>query len=220
MKYFVCFASMFLVLACTSVVMAVDAGVSGDFTKPSPSLPDWFSATQGSVTITTGSGGGGIYLDPNAGPWQKQIVGIMVSPLPVTEGPILIAGDPTYNPPPGPPWTDWDEQVLTPNWKWGNGSQIVITESDGITQHTYNGILKTMQWANDFVEFDFPAEFPGASITVTKTLVYTGPNPQPGPGNAMNVWIAEFPTPEPGTIALLTTGLLALGLGCIWRRRN
>ena len=214
MRYFVCLASMFLVLACTSVVMA--APVSGDLTKPTdPTLPDWFSATGGGVDIPGGTGGVGIYLDPKAGPWIKQIVGISVSPLPITEGPIFIVADPNSNPP-GPAWTDWDELIMTPGWHWANNASLTITEADGITQKNVAGIVKTVNFANDWVEFDFnPAENPGAILNpVTKNLVYNGP------GQPVNqqVFIAEYPTPEPGTIALLATGLLALGLGRIWRR--
>jgi hypothetical protein len=214
MRYFVIFAGMFLVLACTSVVMA--APVSGDFTKPTdPTLPDWFSATSGGVDIGGGTGIG-IYIDPKAGPWLKQIVGISVSPLPITETVNIVADPATIPPlPGGPPWTDWDELIMTQGWQWAPNASLTITESDGITVKNVAGILKTVNFLNDLVEFDFnPAENPGASLFITKQLRYNGPGL---PQNA-TVWIAEYPTPEPATIVLLISGLLALGLGYIRRR--
>jgi hypothetical protein len=213
MRYFVFFASMFLVLVCTSAAMAGLA--SGDFTKPTdPTLPDFFSATSGEAIIDLG-GTGGIYLDPNAGPWKKQIVGIGVNPLLIHEF-IPIGAAPGSNPP-GPSWTDWDElidPILNPvGWQWAaNPAPTVTLSNDG----NVVGIIRTKNNPNDFVEFDFnPAEAPGNFLTINKWLVWTG-LPAQNPGM---VWIDEYPTPEPSTIVLLISGLLALGVGYIRRRK-
>jgi hypothetical protein len=215
-RYSVILATVFLVLAFTSVASASMA--SGDFTKPTdPTLPDWFSATSGEVIIDLG-GTGGIYLDPNAGPWKKQIVGIGVNPLLIHEFIPIAAAPGTIPPPPGgPPWTDWDELIdplLNPvGWQWAaNPAPTVTLSDDGIVV----GIIKSINNPNDFVEFDFnPAEHPGATLTISKWIVWTG-LPAQNPGM---VWIDEYPTPEPSTIVLLISGLLALGLGYIRRRK-
>ena len=214
MRYFVIFTGTFLVLACASVAMAVAPAASGE--QVTPSWTEEFSATSGHVDIGGGTGVG-VYLDPNAGPWQKIIFGIFVSPLPINET-INIMADPRTIPPlpGGPAWTDWDELILTPGWGWANAS-LVITEPDQ-TQKTIAGTVKTILNPSDFVEFDFnPAENPGASLFITKSLVWNGPPGQmPLPSTVI---INEYPTPEPATIVLLISGLLALGLGYIRQRK-
>ncbi len=86
MRHLAIFVCAFLVLICASVAMAV----------PPPSAIVNLSGTQSPVVEYSGTstglvdiGGGtgiGIYLDPNAGPWQKQIAGISVSPMTIIEG--------------------------------------------------------------------------------------------------------------------------------------
>lgn len=177
---------------------------------PPPSAIVNLSGTQSPVVEYSGTstglvdiGGGtgiGIYFDPNAGPWQKQIAGISVSPKTIVEG-INIMGDPNYNPPFGSqPWTDWDEQIITPGWHWANAS-LVITEPDLSTKNVI-GVISTKVNPNDFVELDFdPTENPGAKSAINKDLVFNVGIPV-----NQNFLIIEYPTvPELGTLILLTT---------------
>jgi hypothetical protein len=116
-----------------------------------------------------------------------------------------------------PPWTDWEE-LIDPlknpvGWQWVTNDlqKSTVTFSD---DGTVNGAVSQKVNPNDFVKFDFNPEFPGVTVTVVKWLTWTGAIQNPG-----MVWIDEYPTPEPSTIILLISGLLALGLGYIRRRK-
>jgi hypothetical protein len=197
MRYFVIFASVCLMLAWASVATAQVPGVGGNLGSP-PSIDETY--TSGII----GSEGNpiGIILDPNAGPWKKTFLGVGGGQLIIDEW-LGIAGPPA--------WTDWDELILTPNWIWTAAQ--VVTPDQGIL----NGTISTKFQPNDFVVFNFnPPEMPGTKLHVTKTLTWSGGLPVPQ--NA-TVIVEQWPTPEPGTIVLLTTGLLALGLGYIRRRK-
>jgi hypothetical protein len=163
----------------------------------------------GGSTVDIGSAGNpvGIYLDPNAGPWQKTLANF-VAPLTINEA-IKIMADPKTIPPlpGGPPWSDWEEQILSDGWVWAGGGSLSIL-GDG----TYNGTLSADQKT---IEFDFPAQVPGTTLVINKVLQWNG---GVGSNPIMPVVVNEYPTPEPGTIVLLISGLLALGLGYIRRR--
>ncbi|MGA2060118.1 MAG: PEP-CTERM sorting domain-containing protein [Thermoguttaceae bacterium] len=201
MRYLVILSSVFLVLACTSVAMAQIPGIGDKQTTPS-----WQETINvgGGSTVDVGSVGNpvGIYLDPNAGPWQKTFANF-VAPLTINEA-ILIGAAPGSNPP-GPPWSDWEEQILSAGWVWAGGASLSVL-GDGV----YNGNLSADQKT---VEFDFPAQAPGTTLVINKVLQWNGV------GNPiLPVTVNEYPTPEPATIVLLISGLLALGLGYIRRR--
>jgi hypothetical protein len=218
MRYLIVFSSVFLLLACASAAMADPAHAGPNLTvSPDPSLPDWASGSSGEVNIDdTSNGASGIYLDPNAGPWVKQFVGMLgVNSIKITEK-VHIQGNPLT--PGQPPWTDWDElidPIKNPvGWQWVTAPAApTVTPSDDVN---VTGTIKTVYNTNDFVEFDFNhAENPGVVLTIVKYIKWTG---APG-ANPQQVWLDQYPTPEPGTIVLLTTGLLALGLGYIRRRK-
>jgi hypothetical protein len=223
-RYSVIFASVFLVLTCMSVATAQMPGASGDDTKiTDPALINDYAVIGTTIEIGGPGQGGpvGMYLDPNAGPWQKTFFGVINGSLNIIEH-IVIGANPTVNPP-GPPWTDWDELIKTPGWHWQINPVPTLTLSDHPIDPPIPGIVSTNGVPgnpNNFVVFNFAPENPGVVLTVTKTLVWNGPGPAPLPGTpASNVLIYEYPTPEPSTIVLLISGLLALGLGYIRRRR-
>jgi hypothetical protein len=196
MRYLVIFSSVFLVLACASVATAQPPGISNAQTTPS-----WRETIDvgGGGTVDIGSVGNpiGIYLDPNAGPWQKTFANF-VAPLTINEAIKIAAG--------GPNWDDWEEQILSPGWVWAGGGSVSIL-GDG----TYNGTLSIDQKT---LEFDFPSQGVGTTLVFNKVLQWNG-----GGNPIMPVIVNEWPTPEPGTIVLLASGLLALGLGYIRRRK-
>jgi hypothetical protein len=212
MRYFVIFASAFLVLACMSVATAQTPG-TGLSEGTIPGLSTEYTVPGTTLEIGGGVAGPvGIYLDPGAGPWKKTLIDVINGSLNLIEH-IQISLEPSGLP--GPSWTDWDEQIMTPNWGWAAVPVPTVGLSDdGNVTGTIS--TKNINIPNDFVEFDFNPENNPAVLTVTKTLVYTGPGPVPGKATVV---VEEYPTPEPGTIVLLTTGLLALGLGYIRRRK-
>jgi hypothetical protein len=200
MRNFVTFASVFLVMAWVSVALAaVPPGISGE-----QQTPGWIESIDvgGGSTVDIGSAAAGpiqIFYDPTKGPWQKTLTNF-VAPLTINEA-IQIA-------PGGPNWTDWEEQILDPGWVWAGGASLSVLGGG-----TYNGTLTADQKT---VEFDFPAQGVGTTLVINKVLQWNGVVGQA----PRTVTINEWPTvPEPGTIVLLTTGLLTLGLGYIRRRR-
>jgi len=215
MRNFVFFASMFLVLACTSVSTAQFPGLSGN-PNGTPGMEDYYTNGYiGSETNPTG-----VYLDPNAGPWIKHCW-VNNGVFNFNEW-VQIQNDPTYPTQPGPPWTDWDEVIKDPsgNWSW---QATAPTKVDVYTYDSSNNpvykktVLEAANSTNTYLEFDFnPPEFPVELLNIQKTLVWSGPGSAPV-GTYVTVW--EYPTPEPATIVLLISGLLALGLGYIRQRK-
>jgi len=110
--------------------------------------------------------------------------------------------------PGSPPWTDWHEEILTPNWKWGS----VNFSAPGLTGLTSNV-------GGNVADFFFDALYPGTVIDIRKEMWYTGTNPQqdlfpsfggpPQPG-AVKIMVLEYPTPEPATMSMLAFGALAV----------
>jgi len=189
-----------LALALAGTARADPVLASGDTTKPSETII--VTPVSSNVYEIGAAARVDVTYDPNAGPWIKTLVG--VDPGPVT------------NPTPaqlienlhvvGRAWTDWHQEITTPLWHW-----LV----EGININIPN---TTWVFSNEFrtVDFIFPNPLPESTqITISKW--FSGPA---GTG-PQNVVIQQWPTvPEPGTIALLLTGLLAAGLGYIWRRRK
>jgi len=201
-RNFVIFTSMCLMLAWASVASAVAMGVSGDHTTPA--FIEYYSGG-GTSSIDVGSSGSPIeiYYDPSAGPWQKIFQNYVAAPdkhLNVNE--VVDINQ-------GVSWTDWDEQIVSLGWVWGPNSTLTLSNDPTVVNGQVSVDQKT-------VVFDLPApEGPGTVLTITKTLWWVG-----GGGAPATVTINEWPTvPEPGTIVLLMTGLLALGM-CYIRRRN
>jgi hypothetical protein len=215
MRYIVCLTGMFLVLVCTSVVVAQVPGLSGDPSK-TPGIIEYY--TNGNIGSEDNPIG--VYLDPNAGPWIKNFLGVNGGLFNINEW-VAIVGDPNYPNPPGPPWTDWDEQIMTPGWIWAANpapnADVYTWDAINMRWVLKKSVAEAANSTNTFVEFDFiPPESPNELLNITKTLVWSGPGSAPVNATIV-VW--QWPTPEPGTIALLATGLLALGLGRVWRRK-
>ena len=175
MRYIVFFASIFLAMAWASVSVAQIPGIGGDL-GITPGMQETIDM-QGGSTATIGSPTNpvGIYLDPNAGPWQKRLAAFQLG-VPLTINEVIQIGAAPNSNPPGPPWTDWDEQIMDAGWSWAAApAPIAVLSDDG----NVAGVIKTKVNINDFVEFDFnPPENPGVNLNITKTLVWIGPGPE------------------------------------------
>ena len=117
---------------------------------------------------------------------------------------------------PGPSWTDWHENILTPGWSWGNVN-IVTPGVVGPTNLVINQ-------AGPSVDFFFDPLAPGTNVIIRKQLHFNG---QPNTtmqadflaGN-YSIRVAEYPTstPEPTTLPLV--GLALGGAAMVGLRRR
>ena len=109
---------------------------------------------------------------------------------------------------PGTPWTDWHEQILTPDWAWG---PVMIT-----TPGTSGPTNLVIHNSGASVDFTFDPIAPGTNVDIWKEFYYFGTPSQQFlsdflSGNLM-IRVAEYPTsvPEPSGLVLLGTGFAAL----------
>jgi PEP-CTERM motif len=191
---------------------------SGDFSGPSVESVHDMQTMPGGSGWEIGSEAAPIevILDPAAGPWIKNLRGF--------NGGNVVADDTGFTAPSGyqkeewlviggnTPWTDWHEEVLTPGWNIG--AQIDINGGQPVPGLVVD--LMFTDWPNTggAVWMDFDPLPPGTLVHLTKQLSWVG-DPQVN-GNLFNgvIQIAEYPTPEPATIALMGLGVLALGRRC------
>ncbi len=213
------FVAVVLVLACALPVQAqINAG----------------NGPGGSITVpvdfgTTGwyydSGpGGGIYLDPNAGPLQKTL-GLPPVNAQNPNGQFIVGQSYTLwenlliapypgSQPPGPAWTDFHETITTPGWQWDTGNVWGCTSINPL------GVAGNPLISPNFLNVDWtftPAAPVGCTLTLTKYLKFIG---GAGSNPLVQPIISEYPTPEPSTIVLLVVGAIsAFGYGWYRRRR-
>jgi hypothetical protein len=117
---------------------------------------------------------------------------------------------------PGPSWTDWHENILTPGWDWGNVS-IVTPGVVGPTNLVINQ-------AGPSVDFFFDPLPPGTNVLIRKQLHFSG---QPNTtmqadflaGN-YEIRVAEYPTSVPEPTALPLVGLALAGFAMVRLRRR
>ena len=151
-----------------------------------------------------------VILDPTGPVWYKNFTGpnggpfsypAFAPPLPVQE---FLQVDPA-----SPPWTDWHEDVIgidqfgipDPGWIWVNPF-IFVNGS------TPTGLTITGAGTSNLSFFWTAPANPGDTVIIRKQLAYAG---LPGTTFTGTLAIHEYPTPEPGSIGLLSIGgLLAL----------
>ncbi|RMF82180.1 MAG: PEP-CTERM sorting domain-containing protein [Nitrospirae bacterium] len=141
-----------------------------------------------------------VSYDPAAGPWLKRLAAPAYGPGNYGVIEELIVG-------PGPAWTDWHEEILSPSpgADWTGGT---IYDASGAP---VAGL--TVQVMGPRIWFFFDPLPPGTPIQVVKTLHYgiAGAN--------LPIDVAEYPTtPEPTSLALVA-GCLA-GLAVLRRRHG
>jgi len=117
---------------------------------------------------------------------------------------------------PGPAWTDWHEEILTPDWEWGN----VQINSFGPPPGPTNLLIQQTPTTVDFYFDPLP---PGTQVDIRKQLVFAGNIADQAfqtdfLQNNLMVKISEHPTvPEPSGLVLAACGVLGL---CLRRSRQ
>ncbi len=172
---------------------------------------------------TIGSEGDSIQVtfDPDAGPWIKTLVGpdgggfyaddtgqFWPQSYTLTEW-ILIG--------PGPDWTDFHEEILTPGW-----AMSAIMTVNGLPPAGGAEVITFPDWPNSggAIDWYFDPLGPGTVVKFDKTLSWEGDPDVNGNLFFGTITMIQYPTiPEPGTIVLLASGLLMV-LGYAWRRRG
>jgi hypothetical protein len=189
MKKYVTSRTITIALIVCAVIMAWTAattvlyGASDDIVKsPYRGLPNSLTVSGENYAIWT-SAPVWIYNSPRVGQWQTTCNNAE-NQLSFIKN-MLIAKNPA--------WTNWNEQIMTPGWRW-KGNPIVTSSDNGPIAGTISAKFNT----NAFVEFDFiPLVNSGVTLSIAKPLLLTLGGQSPG-----TVVIDQSPTgPEPGTLA-------------------
>ena len=160
-----------------------------------------------------------IWLDPDGGPWLKQIE--VHSPNGFGPGQRVSVWERIHIVPPPTglpllPITDWHEEVHAPNWTWAGG-HLKIHNSNT----TWTGKLGGPQGMNTNIWFEFPPHMPlptaPIDLWIHKYLQYNGPQTSTTVA-LIEVW--EYPTtvPEPASWMLAVLG--ASSLVAVYRCRR
>ncbi len=165
-----------------------------------PSLPTNFSTPGGGWVVGTPLNPIPVVRDPNGPKWIKHFTDAN-GLIPVFPGQsfavhesLLVA--PTL------PWTDWHEEILTPDWDWSPQLQIMV---NGGGPPVNLVVVNTPGNVNQggILSLYFDALPPGTQIDIRKELIYTGTSA----GIAIpSIDIAQYPTPEPASLGLLILG--------------
>jgi hypothetical protein len=215
-------AAVVLVLAATTSVWA-QIPASGDYNNPGQQtyhdmdtgIPGWQIGTRDNPVD--------VILDPNAGPWIKNLVGPDGGPVPADETCGQITGAPCsytltewIHIAGRGSWTDFHEEVLTPGWNISGFMSRADNEPiSGLT----NMLMDTDGFTHGGAVWWFFDPLPPSTVLkFQKTLTWVGdPNT---PGNLFNgiIQVAQYPTPEPASAALVALGATMLVLRRkLWR---
>ncbi len=191
-----------LMIASASLVVPAFAFAQG--VGNLQSLPVNFSTPGGGWVVGTPLAPVPVVRDPNGPKWIKHfsdangLIPVFPGQAFAVHESLVIA--PTL------PWSDWHEEILTPGWDWSPQLQIMVNGGGPPP-----GLLVVNTPGNvnqgGILSFYFNALPPGTQIDIRKELIYTGTTA----GIAIpSIDIAQYPTPEPASLGLLTLGGLAL----------
>jgi hypothetical protein len=151
-----------------------------------------------------------VVRDPNGPKWMKQFTDPSGGPFTAVPGQtfnvvehLLVA--------PQPDWYDWHEEILTPEWEWDTTANFVVNPLAATNlQITTTPATPT---TGGTINFTFDPIAHGSTIDIFKRIRYVGLSGAPFTGV---IDIAQYPTPEPGSLLLLAGG----GLLLLRRRRT
>lgn len=116
----------------------------------------------------------------------------------------------------GPAWTDWHEEILTPDWQWG----VVSISTPGAV----GPANLTINQSGPKVDFYFDPLVPGTDVDIRKELFFNGTfTPQMASdflSGHFAIRVAEYPTSVPEPVALPLVGLALCGAAMVRLRRR
>lgn len=188
-----------------SLLAALPASVLAQGVGNLPALPTSFDLGPAGWQIVSAAGTPiPVVRDPNGPPWIKNLNGSGSAPLVAQPGfsaqvheMLQVSGN--------LPWTDWHEDILSPGWSWvpvffnvnGNpASNLQIANTPG------------SPIAGGSISYVFDPVLPGSTVEILKRLVFNAGIP--GAVHVGSVQVAQYPTPEPASLACLALGGIML----------
>lgn len=143
-----------------------------------------------------------VQIDPNGPQWVKTFTGANGQPITAVPGQTftlqeLLVVAPTQS------WEDWHEHILTPGWEWVQPTVFFANFAPPAGLNTV--VTPGTPTTGGKIDFTFNPLVPGTLIDIRKTLQYNGPA---GTVFTGKIDIAQFPTPEPGSLLMLVGGSL------------
>jgi hypothetical protein len=145
-----------------------------------------------------------VQINTSGPPWIKTFTGPNGQPFTAVPGQTFTLQELLVIAPPQS-WTDWHEHILTPGWDWVQPTLFLanFAAPPGLsTVHTPGNAS-----VGGALDFYFNPLAPGTLLDIRKTLQYVG---QPGATFTGTIQIAEYPTPEPASLGLMTLGGLLI----------
>ncbi|HOW69386.1 MAG TPA: PEP-CTERM sorting domain-containing protein [Phycisphaerae bacterium] len=171
-------------------------------------LPSLF--TQGATSGGWSIGPYDVVRDPTGPAWLKELWGPNAAPVVAQPGQTFSLSE-TLTVGGKLPWLDWHEKIITPGWEWVAPS-VFLANGNPPSGLSVSYTPSTATQGGE-IDFYFDPLQPGTQVNIRKQLQYVG---VPGTVFTGGILIAEYPTPEPASLALLGLG----GLAFLRRRRG
>ena len=166
-----------------------------------------------------------------AGPWRVRLTGaggLDFAASDIGSGALMVFSVTEYVKIGGTTsWTGWHEEIEESGWRWQDdrpsSGEPTFTFASGAPipglSIAFAGATPT---EGGKIDFSFAPLPPGTGLKITKRLLFEGLDPLfPGETYVGKVSLRQFPiVPEPSSLLLALTGLLAIGGGLAIRRKR